>query len=42
MMGEIVDVPMILFFEVDENVLIQRVTERSKASGRNDDNISVL
>ena len=38
-MKDIVEVPCMLFFDAPEDVLIQRVLERSKSSGRNDDNI---
>ena len=41
-MGELVEVPFIFFFECDEDTLIQRIMERSKISGRNDDNIETL
>ena len=41
-MGEDVEVPLVLCFEADENTLIERIVERSKESGRNDDNIEVL
>lgn len=41
-MGEIVDVPFILFMDADEETMISRIMERSKTSGRNDDNIESL
>ncbi len=41
-MSEISEVPMILFFHADQDVLIDRILERSKVSGRNDDNIESL
>ena len=41
-MGEIVDVPFILFMDADEETMINRIMERSKTSGRNDDNIDSL
>jgi UMP-CMP kinase len=41
-MGEIVDVPFILFMDADEDTMIGRIMERSKTSGRNDDNIDSL
>ncbi len=41
-MGELAEVPLVLCFEADENTLIERIVERSKESGRNDDNIEVL
>lgn len=37
-----VDVPFILFFDADEQTMIDRIMERSKTSGRNDDNIESL
>ncbi len=41
-MGDIVDVPFILFMDADEDTMINRIMERSKTSGRNDDNIDSL
>jgi UMP-CMP kinase len=41
-MGDIVEVPFILFMDADEETMIQRIMERSKTSGRNDDNIESL
>jgi UMP-CMP kinase len=41
-MGEIVEVPFILFMDADEDTMINRIMERSKTSGRNDDNIESL
>lgn len=41
-MGEIVEVPFILFMDADEDTMISRIMERSKTSGRNDDNIDSL
>lgn len=41
-MGEIVEVPFILFMDADEDTMINRIMERSKTSGRNDDNIDSL
>lgn len=41
-MCEIVDVPFILFMDADEDTMINRIMERSKTSGRNDDNIDSL
>jgi UMP-CMP kinase len=37
-MKDSVEVPFILFFEADEDTLVARIMERSKTSGRNDDN----
>ena len=41
-MQDKVEVPFIIFFDADEETMIQRIIERSKESGRNDDNIDVL
>jgi UMP-CMP kinase len=41
-MGELVEVPFILFMDADENTMVSRIMERSKTSGRNDDNIETL
>ena len=41
-MGDIVEVPFILFMDADEDTMINRILERSKTSGRNDDNIESL
>lgn len=41
-MGELVEVPFILFLDADEDTMINRIMERSKTSGRNDDNIDTL
>lgn len=40
--GDSVDVPFVLFMDADEETMIARITERSKTSGRNDDNIESL
>ena len=40
--GEYVDMPFVLFMEADEETMISRIMERSKTSGRNDDNIEAL
>lgn len=42
MIGDTVDVPFVLFFEADENTMIERITGRSLTQGRNDDNIETL
>ena len=36
------DVPFVLFMDADEDTMISRIIERSKTSGRNDDNIDSL
>lgn len=41
-MGDIVDIPFILFLDADEETMMNRILERSKTSGRNDDNIDSL
>ncbi len=41
-MGDIVDVPFLLFLDADQTVMQERILERSKESGRNDDNVDVL
>lgn len=41
-MGELVEVPFILFMDADEETMLARILERSKTSGRNDDNIESL
>jgi UMP-CMP kinase len=41
-LGDLVDVPFILFFDADEQTMIDRILERAKTSGRNDDNIESL
>lgn len=38
LMNEKVDVEFVLFYDVDDKVRLQRLTERSKTSGRSDDN----
>ena len=40
--GTSVDVPFCVFLDADEDTMIQRIQERSKTSGRNDDNIESL
>ena len=42
MLGDSVDVPFCVFLDADEETMIQRIQERSKTSGRNDDNIESL
>lgn len=34
--------PLMLFMEADEDTMIERIMERAKSSGRNDDNIESL
>ena len=41
-MGDLVEVPFIVFLDADEQTMVARITERSKTSGRNDDNIDSL
>ena len=41
-MGELVEVPHILYLDADEETMADRIIERSKTSGRNDDNIEIL
>ena len=41
-MGDLVEVPFVLFLDADEDTMISRIMERSKTSGRNDDNIESL
>ena len=41
-MGDSVEVPFILFMDADEDTMINRIMERSKTSGRNDDNMEAL
>lgn len=41
-LGTSVDVPFCVFLDADEDTMIQRIQERSKTSGRNDDNIESL
>ena len=41
-LGDSVEVPFVIFLDADEDTMIQRILERSKSSGRNDDNIESL
>ena len=41
-MGELVEVPFILFMDANEQTMVDRIMERSKVSGRNDDNVETL
>ena len=41
-MGEVVEVPFTFWFDVNEEELEKRILERSKTSGRNDDNAETL
>lgn len=41
-MGDSVDVPFVLFFEANEDTMIERILERAKTSGRSDDNLESL
>ena len=36
--GDSVDVPFVVFFEANEETMIERIIERGKTSGRSDDN----
>jgi UMP-CMP kinase len=40
--GDQAEVPFVLFMDADEDTMIARIQERSKTSGRNDDNIDSL
>ena len=40
--GDSVDMPFVVFVDADEETMIKRILERSKTSGRNDDNIEAL
>lgn len=42
MMADIVEVPFVFWFDVHEEELEKRILERSKTSGRNDDNPETL
>ena len=41
-MGDTIDVPFVLFLEANEDAMIERILERAKTSGRNDDNMESL
>lgn len=41
-MGDLVEVPFVVFFDADEQTMIDRILLRSQTSGRNDDNIESL
>lgn len=41
-MGDSVDVPFVLFFDANEDTMIERILERAKTSGRSDDNLESL
>ena len=41
-MGDTVDVPFVVFFDANEDTMIERILERAKTSGRSDDNIESL
>jgi len=41
-MGEVVEMPFAFWFDVNEEELEKRILERSKTSGRNDDNAETL
>ena len=40
--GDSVDVPFVLFFEANEDTMMERILERAKTSGRSDDNAESL
>ena len=42
MMGDIIEVPFVLFLEANEDAMIERILERAKTSGRDDDNMESL
>ena len=41
-LGEEINVPFILFLEANEDAMIERILERAKTSGRDDDNMESL
>ena len=41
-LGEEINVPFILFLEANEDAMIERIIERAKTSGRDDDNMESL
>ena len=41
-LGEKINVPFILFLEANEDAMIERILERAKTSGRDDDNMESL
>eukprot|EP00352_Strombidinopsis_acuminata_P001880 CAMPEP_0176392570 /NCGR_PEP_ID=MMETSP0126-20121128/40978_1 /TAXON_ID=141414 ORGANISM="Strombidinopsis acuminatum, Strain SPMC142" /NCGR_SAMPLE_ID=MMETSP0126 /ASSEMBLY_ACC=CAM_ASM_000229 /LENGTH=90 /DNA_ID=CAMNT_0017763455 /DNA_START=1065 /DNA_END=1337 /DNA_ORIENTATION=- len=41
-MGDITELGFVLFFEADVDTMTKRIMERSKTSGRNDDNEETL
>ena len=41
-MKDTVEIPFVFFFEVKEDLLIDRILKRAETSGRNDDNIETL
>jgi len=40
--GDSVDVPFVLFFDANEDTMMERILERAKTSGRSDDNAESL
>ena len=42
LMHDITEVPFTVFFDADDDTMIERIMERSKRSGRNDDSLDVL
>lgn len=41
-LGDSVEVPFVLFFDANEDTMIERILERAKTSGRADDNLESL
>ena len=41
-MGDSVEVPFVVFFDANEDTMIERILERAKTSGRSDDNLESL
>lgn len=40
--GDAAEVPFVLFFDANEDTMIERILERAKTSGRSDDNLESL
>ena len=40
--GDSVEVPFVVFFDANEDTMIERILERAKTSGRSDDNMESL
>lgn len=41
-MGDKIDLAGVIWFDADEKAMTERILERAKHSGRNDDNIETL